>query len=1127
MTLWNDIGVPIPSACYYYDANDTNAILVAYPSHTIVKKRVIPTGAEFQYVVFKDKEDLEKNRLANKDLDFGCCEYEVLGDEDVVYVLRGDFFKLHRAFGFVSGPTLKQLHDAAIKHIRQFHPWCEIEAADATTPLEDSTSDWTIHMQFYVEDGPPRDVGGPFQPRAAEVLGFHQSVIGEKTPLKLIVGWDEDGRPLHSDAVPDMKRRERSFSDPEADKYYESWRARHGVEGCPMGCDGGMGRIDRDGDNVFYTCFSPPRGQSIELCDVKGEAAGSGYSHFDYDCAGLRRYCCRVCIGSIPQPLFRVPTDIMLEPVNGRVPPIDDLWDRGKAFLDEKRRIIPVLRSGVNHGKTFALIDYITRHPGKRWIWAIPRDALAFATREGNRDKLDAADILYKYYSSTNKESDKDIDWHTDNIFCCAQSLMKVSGPIDLFVVDECRDCLETASELNGGVALNQFKRVCQAARRTIWLDAYGDTSLQLMAKFVGLRPVFFDTPMQPFAGKKATFIFPMRETSVYRNWAYNYVVSKAAEGERIHVVCSTKKEMWILYYKLDKQAYVIYGQQNDADRREAVRAFQRKEPRETDFKVWLSSPALTGGLNNFTVTRVIVLMGMSTLSASSMKNASHRARNAQNWDYIANYPKILDTRMLRVTSYGYTKEVTGGRSGSSRAELFWAAAHDRLGLPPQNQIDFDLCFDDDDIAEIYRLGPPRPRITTEHTAWCADEARRRARVMLDHADKAVAASRVINDTRKRKMKDLNDGCIESEFLRLHYNEYFNRGHDLLDFVIAATEAQGMDVEKRFVQISDKAAKEMDSAMKKLNVQILRDRVLKYKAFFEGPLQEYDDDKIVKLMLKNVKREEPLPNTDRDDEVVDEDERAISIELWLAQLAFGRDIVQEAFNDFDDALANYEEENTVAADKKIDQAARRLMTLVNDKKQRAFRLLSAYETINANGGDWLQRIYEFNQYFFGLYKKDDACFKMTAAIEILVALGFKDAFFKEQTEPVTGIFTKGAEDVKLKTFGAARREAEIKRRNDVWLVYQRTMGKPIEPTRYVDGIKEVLRRGCAGIGLEKDDILEGDNSKRKVVFSIMKCGLLELLGERTRNREELHRKFWSLYREQKYGSGGDWDAWGE
>jgi len=1083
-TIWKGWGREVTSQQVYLDLLttqfETTPLLMAYPNsapNLFRKNELERIDGTFRYVVYNSVIDFENARKKSRFTT--CISHEVL--------LPSQFRKL--AFRLHFNETQLLLHfpahwseldgvfDVLTGHLRLAFPDVDFRCAIAHADKE-------MYFQF-VSDVPWRPSAG-LPPYFNALDQGPVPILGTTVidgPLRALAGF-ENGSPVFKDADwMEYRWCEPAHWDPPP------------FDPIPGYCPHNTGGLHIVGDNRLYICRKSALDcTTVQLIDIdSGKVTGEGWQSEVYDVGASTPLCSSLCIGQAPLPLFRIERDVHLLDVNGKHPPFEEILARATD------KTVIALCGDMNTGKSFCLGTYLKKHPEQRWIWVSPRDSLSYATYESTHTPGGS------YYSSINPKSSETIDWTNDNIVCTTQSLFKVSGRVDFLIIDEARDCFETANGLDTpigkGQALNEIKRLMRLAKCVVFADAFGDETLALMAKHAKMPILFFDLPSaHPFQGCECTFFYPYHEDMMRlcTDWYITHILDRVAAGDTLHIVVSTKEIMNQVYMALDKKAYRIYGGQSVEDRQIAMDAFTSCDH---EHRVWISTPALTGGANNFSVNRVITLVDTISMSCATMKNAGHRARNAKHWDYIIMKHAVVNRRALQLEK----TRVSGLSSpddDTSLRELREYSLRLRTSTLEDHPRPQGYVYGEKGIR--HRLIAAAPRATVPRLP--RDDKLKYDIVLAGDCD-LDPSSVVVEKVRKRKLDQFGStGGLVQEMNSMIELETTNRDYDMYDFLLAAAVNQKMNVRHKFIVIDATEGKRLKRVLDDVKRKVKCMTALRYKNILEHPPIPWTDESVIGYMLsgKNAHGQDV-------------------IDLYLAQLSFSAHNLTAAI----DAVFSSEDQ---------DKAISILSKMMNQRIQTRFRVLAAYDRFFREEPDhYMTRIHTYNK---DLKNHEPVTFKIATAMELLEAFGFKGGLFCQ--DEVEGLYPNAETSKFLDRARRGRKQEEISRRDTVFRIFTRDTGKtlvekpdPRDPRQlprdqYAVHIKSMLQNCFREISCNlsdaesefkaADEVIDSNNDSRKVRWRLKQSPLIAMLGEHTTTIDLRTREFWRKYSNAKYGT---------
>ena len=630
-----------------------------------------------------------------------------------------------------------------------------------------------------------------------------------------------------------------------------------------------------DGRHVMVQCCAAvPEGDAgeLRLCNGRGVPTGAttsvtlrGGEHSQPTSA---RTCSVAYAGQLPETLFRVPVVLELPAIvdgDGRPrlgPLTDEAWRDATRTLRRSGRVSRgqvrslILRQAMGSGKSYQAIHFLAallrranhmKQPRPRFIWLCPKVSLverAFAD-------LDAAmPGFWKTYD------DPSVIWAVDSVVCCSQSCARIHNAesVQVLVVDEIRDALETAVQLNGGGGVSDVTdnlvRLVKAAKRSILMDAFADTSVMRLTERAGVLAAMCDTPsVQPFAGTHIKVVFPLSLSAkgcvnLYAEYGFAFVLEQvraAPPGTPVHAAVLTMSDLHTLRF-LATQAFgadtvaVMYGAQDSADKALTCERFAADggEGAPAPLRLFITSPALVGGVSNTTCNVVVVLLRSTSSSGHGIMQSSRRARRADRVYFVAMEPGLMTKGSIQLASgeraVGPSEYVLSSEADAPAKEalerrrfakpesaLRLCAAKASFGVPSELAVSPDdaiyLKGSRKGVLKRVRFDPPAPLASPEQAVLQRTHAAR-VRSVIRHEQAASAAnnsrgltaSETLGEARRARADD--ESLFEAELTDELGAERLNRQATLVRFILDANKAQGVHTAVEFLVLSaeEKAA---------------------------------------------------------------------------------------------------------------------------------------------------------------------------------------------------------------------------------------------------------------------------------------------------------------------------------
>ena len=698
-------------------------------------------------------------------------------------------------------------------------------------------------------------------------------------------------------------------------------KARNGqTRECPVKQEHGSNscRLFLDGHNrVMLHCYGAERGDraALECCNSGGMPSGRSTNYVqNLCCRGNKAYCCKAFIGLIPPPLFTVPRlirDHIVDP-NGkkRMAPItEDVWNRATQYLREKglqkhgdARVIvscETMASGKSHQVRLYLRRLVQQHkrnnwPRPRFVWATPKTSLVNSTFDDLQREFAEAGLPGFW---TRYDDLENVRWETSSIVCCAQSLPKLHAharTVDVFVADEIRDIVDSATQLAHGVALPHVAQTIYDAKRSILMDAFADESVKALLDLHDMKAVFFDTPtVQPFADQKVVYKFPVGTCKngnlvVCGAYAFEYVLKQlsARPGVRIHVVTTIVRDVDIMHsvalrhFEGDRsKVRVFFGNQAEEEKKTYLRLFQQEKVDDSVPVLFISSPALVGGVSNFTCSLVVALTRSMTMSAYGLIQATRRARVApelvfmmmENGLMFRNAMTLCDQNdeggkdlvLYSTAAAEVKKEVDKQRVLGSTAELMLWAVKDSFGLrsPVSEQRLYDYLYQagpqQKNAAVLRRLRFTEPKGLTPMTEVIrrlsrgdrVSEALRKHQCRLAMTGRVEPISHLLLDAQTVEHYGTGPQTITDFAYRMEH-ERINRASTMVPFLLAANQRDGLQGcidDDSFVVLDVEDTQRIQRWMQDVQLECITEKVLEslnfYRQVLYGPTFADEDQR--------------------------------------------------------------------------------------------------------------------------------------------------------------------------------------------------------------------------------------------------------------------------------------------
>jgi hypothetical protein len=498
---------------------------------------------------------------------------------------------------------------------------------------------------------------------------------------------------------------------------------------------------------VNYLCFGGPRGSKTALtccaangCDPPDDQPKT--TNYVRNMNGSHKFCSRCYVGPLSRPMFDVPTDLELDTIviasgKKRMAPIQSssLFGRATELLREHGILrdshcgVAIVRANMSSGKTYVFSRWLAhraraaligKQPMPRFVVAVPKKSLV-ASVYRELVAVFRTEGLYDFWTcqygcrdgSTELDTDimnPRINWAKDKIVCCTQSLPRLCrhDTIDVFMCDEICDATNQAACFKGReLVINALVDTMRDARKVVLLDAFADRDALQLCKFAGRPPVFFDCPdLRPFDGVTVNTIIPLSKSAngahrLCPAYGVEYVIDRlnADPNLYVHVVVTTLADMQSMEARAKRAKLshaIIYGDQPLEEKTKALASFEQSLPDADTPRLYITSPAVQGGVSNYFCDLVVTFLRGWSVSAYSIKQSESRCRDQVELMRIVMDPRLIFNGAPRAVyaserycNYGLLDEDMKAKVDvqvwrAPHSELKLQAAKEGLGVQPE-----------------------------------------------------------------------------------------------------------------------------------------------------------------------------------------------------------------------------------------------------------------------------------------------------------------------------------------------------------------------------------------------------------------------------------------------------------